>query len=68
MLTITRNPGERIVMTNTKTGEEVVVEFADYNTVQGARLRVSAPKHFTIDRDHAKPDRRDLPPHVRRRG
>lgn len=50
MLNLTRQPGEKIVITDTQGGARIVIEFADYNTVQGARLRIKAPAHFHIDR------------------
>ena len=57
MLNLTRKPGEKIVITDTRTGDEIVIEFSDYNTTQGARLRLKAPAVFHIDREERRQER-----------
>ena len=63
MLNLTRQPGEAIVITNSENGDTIVIEFADYNTVQGARLRIKAESKYHIDRQENRghPARRRRP-------
>ena len=58
MLTLTRKPGEKIVITDAKTKGRIVIEFADYNTTQGARLLFDADRQYLINREEIDEDRR----------
>ena len=51
MLKLTRNKGEKIIITHEVSGEQIVIEVLDVSRNWQVRLGVSADKTFLIDRE-----------------
>lgn len=51
MLKLTRNKGEKIIITHEKSGEKIIIEVLDVSRNWQVRLGVSADHAFLIDRE-----------------
>jgi len=51
MLKLTRNKGEKIIITHEKSGEKIIVEILEVSRNWQVRLGVSADQAFLIDRE-----------------
>lgn len=56
-LKLTRNKGEKIVITHEKSGEKIIIEVLDVSRNWQVRLGISADKTFLIDREEIHLDK-----------
>lgn len=57
MLKLTRNKGQKIIITHEKTGEKIVVEVLEISRNWQVRLGITADTAFLIDREEIHLDK-----------
>ena len=61
MLNLTRYPGQKIVVTHEKSGDQLTVEVVAVNPDKQVRLGMAAPRTFLIDREEIHEQRKRDP-------
>lgn len=65
MLTLTRKPGEKVVITHEPSGDRMVLDVCDFVFGSSIKMVFSAPRCFLIDRMEVHQDKQEKNQNVR---